>query len=152
MSVIREPSCNTCNANCERLSLSIVPKPMALGSVTPNVSNKLLTFANECQARYLPQAESMAATRLTPDCAHADVPPNELGSGLQTMIDGNLALRATWLKDTQSNALCAEIPLSHVQHSLATNQVVRVAVPNQMGSFHFTTDGYGIKAIQYQAN
>ena len=152
MSVIREPTCNTCNANCERLSLSIVPKPLALGTVTPQVSNKLLHFANECQARYLPNTESMVAQRLSHDCSHAEVPQNDLGAGLNTMMEGNLALRATWLKDTQSNALCAEIPLSHVQHSLLTNQTVRVTVPNNMGSFHFTTDGHGISAIQYQAN
>ena len=152
MSLVREePACHNCNADGPRLSLAILPKPLALGSVTPAVMQKLNNFAAKCQAQYLPSAQSMGAERLDGGAMHADVPPNTLAQGLQTLQDGNLALRATWLESTNANALCADVPLSHVQHSLATGQHVKVTIPHNTGSFHFSTDGAGINAIQYQA-
>ena len=152
MSLVRDDStCHNCNADGPRLSLTVVPKPVALGTVTPQVMQKMNNFAAKCQAHYLPDAQSMAASRLDGGTAHADLPPNELGSGLSTLQDGSLALRATWLESTNANALCADVPLSHVQHSLATGQQVKVDIPHNNGSFHFSTDGSGINAIQYQA-
>ena len=152
MSVIRDSQpCRQCSGSTGSLSLSVVPKPTAVGQLTPHVSQKLLNFAHKCQAQYLPGADAMQVINLDDGSAHANVPPNNFVHGLDTLEQGNMAIRATWLANKQANALCADIPLNHIRHSLATSQAVKVAVPGNNGSFHFTTNGRGITALQYQA-
>lgn len=159
MSALRNTSsCKPCqlrnSANAARLSVKLVPAPTPVGSLTPAQQAKLEDTAHQLQQRYLHGSESMVAQPLSGGGgAHAELPLNNNAAGLLTALQahGNAyTLQATYLKDQNSNALCAEISTQALQHALTSGQAVKVTAPLGSGEFHFSTQGNRLRVMQFQ--